>query len=429
MKLNKYSRMKKYLQSLLLVVTLLSVSAGVSAQVLLDQHSSSNGASTWNITTTHTNELILVSTGGCCAGLNTSAGTVKVNGVNATYMLGTNCSGFFPCYIWACVAPAIGTYTIVCTEAGGISSPWYFNYAVSVYEPAATLTLGNIILGGTNTNVGPTTITTTITTTVANAYVYGFLVENDNFNTGVISWNGGLTYLDYYYEALASPGVDGSQAGMTKAAAGLYSITATDLGATNPYAAIALIAVQPPVPLPINLINFSCQGTDGSIKVYWSTASEDNSSRFTIERSSDGITFKPYATVPATGNSETQQNYTYTDETPLVGDNYYRLTETDLDGDTHTYYVTMCTNDKAPVNQIYPNPSNGSFTVALGASSNYQTLVITDMLGRQVFTEQFAPSVSPAAHSIELPSTLKGMYVATILDNNQAIAVKKLVIY
>jgi len=422
--------MKQYLQSSVFACMLVFIcSNSLSAQVKMDANSWVSPGGTWSITTTKINELILIGTGGCCAPLSMSPGTVTVNGVNATYIVGIDCDNYFPCYIWAYVAPTIGTYNIVCNENGLSGSQWIFNFAASCYQTGYVLSLANITPTTSNQNVPYDSISCWITTTHAGAWVYGLNIFNDNYATGTISWNNTLTMLVAHYQAPGYPGVWGSHADSTFAVAGTHKVHVTDIGVTNPYTSLAVVAVEPSLVLPVQLLNFNCTSMDNGIKLYWSTATESNSSHYTIERSSDGMKFGPYADVPAAGNAETQQNYTYVDESPMLGTNYYRLTETDLDGSVHTYFVTFCDNNKAPVNQIYPNPSQGNFTLALGASAFGQTLIITDMLGRQVFTQQFPANENPDTYSINLPVGLKGIYTATILTNSQALAVKKLIIY
>ncbi len=215
--------------------------SSLKAQVLLDAHSSGGGATTWYITTTQPNELILIATDSY-GSLSTAAGTVTVNGNNATYENEGlyNSGDAWTASIWAYQAAVAGTYTLVCTESGAIS-PFYFNYAASVYEPATTLTLADIVIGG-NSNSQTNTGTASITTTVANSYIYGASCFNDNGGSGTITWNSSLTELDHLY---ISDGIDADQAGITEAVAGTYPITVTDNGASNPWCAMCLIAVQP----------------------------------------------------------------------------------------------------------------------------------------------------------------------------------------
>jgi hypothetical protein len=228
---------------------LTGLSFNINAQsVLLDSHSDAGGAKTWNITTTHAHELILIAADGYGSNpLPSAPGNVTVNGNNATYITaGHWFSGqAWDASIWAYEAPVVGTYTMVCTESG-FSSPWYFNYASAVYDPNDSLKIADILIGGHDSNQAMTTVTTTITTTKNNSFVFGSTCWNDNGGTGTLNWNGGLTELNHDY---ISNGVDAAQADSTIAVAGLQTITVTDIGASGAWSSIVLVAVQPPCAL------------------------------------------------------------------------------------------------------------------------------------------------------------------------------------
>lgn len=420
---------------LLLTILLFSASANLVravAPIQVDAHVAANGASTWNITTTHPNELIIISCGGYGGGgsvLPTTAGTVKVNGSNATYETrGTwrDISFTWQANIWAYAAPVAGTYTIVCTETNVIS-PYYFNFATSIYENACALALSNIFIGGNDSNHGPTTITASITTPMANCWVYGSVNDNDNGNTGLVAFNGQLTLLNKTY---ISDGIDGAQADSSYPAAGTYTITHTDIGASNVWLTFVLIGVKPTCALPVQLLSFSCDNSKNGqgIELNWSTATETNSKEFTIERSADGIQFSPIGTLAAAGNSDIQRNYVYTDESPATGINYYRLVETDKDGSSQTFNVSTCIVNKA-INEIYPNPSRGTFTLSLGASSSTQSIVIYDLTGREIMSQQFEPNTNDATYNVNLPAGCKGIFMARIINGDQLVAVKKIIVY
>jgi hypothetical protein len=401
--------------------------------VLLDAHTAGGGLSTWNITTTHPNELIIISCGGYGGGasiLPSTAGTVKVNGNNATYE--TRAAWRDPSFtwqanIWAYAAPAAGLYTIVCTETNVIS-PYYFNFATSVYEVGCTLTLGNILIGGHDSNHGPTTCIASITTVQPNTWVYGSVNNNDNGGTGLVGFSGQLTLLNKTY---INNGIDGAQADSTYPVPATYNITTTDIGASNVWMTFVLIGVQPNCVLPVELLNFTCNNDynkGSSIELNWSTATEKNSSKYTIERSIDGNEFTPIGNVDAAGNSETQRNYSFVDPNPLAGENYYRLTETDIDGSTQTFNITSCSLNN-PVNMVYPNPNNGTFTLSLGASTSTQYLVVTDLMGREITKQQYEPSPENTIHTVNLPAGCKGVFMAKIINGDQTVSVKKVVVY
>ena len=84
--------------------------------------------------------------------------------------------------------------------------------------------------------------------------------------------------------------------------------------------------------LPVEIINFNATSDNDHIDLTWSTASENNNDYFTIEKSNDGINFESLANIDGAGNSNTLINYSYIDKNPFEGLNYYRLKQTDFNG-------------------------------------------------------------------------------------------------
>src|SRR5205085_9778599 len=77
--------------------------------------------------------------------------------------------------------------------------------------------------------------------------------------------------------------------------------------------------------LPIELISFTgATMFDGNL-LAWSTASEQNSNYFSLERSSDGNQFSGIAQVGAAHNSTATRSYQYLDAHPANRKNFYRL--------------------------------------------------------------------------------------------------------
>lgn len=84
--------------------------------------------------------------------------------------------------------------------------------------------------------------------------------------------------------------------------------------------------------LPICLLDFSAELNFNKVRVKWSTASQINCAKFEVFRSAEGEVFKQLAEFPGEGNYIGTLFYTYLDEHPLIGDNYYLLREVDYDG-------------------------------------------------------------------------------------------------
>lgn len=82
--------------------------------------------------------------------------------------------------------------------------------------------------------------------------------------------------------------------------------------------------------LSVSLISFSGENIEGRNVLNWITKSEDNNDYFTIERSIDGVYFENIGTVKALN---TGTMYEFTDETFQDTINYYRLSQTDFNGE------------------------------------------------------------------------------------------------
>ncbi|HET6992024.1 MAG TPA: T9SS type A sorting domain-containing protein, partial [Bacteroidia bacterium] len=84
--------------------------------------------------------------------------------------------------------------------------------------------------------------------------------------------------------------------------------------------------------LPIEMLRFDGVCDKGNVLLNWTTASEQNNDFFTIERSTDGLTFSQIGTVDGAGNSDQILHYSFFDTDPVGGTNYYRIKQTDFNG-------------------------------------------------------------------------------------------------
>jgi hypothetical protein len=84
--------------------------------------------------------------------------------------------------------------------------------------------------------------------------------------------------------------------------------------------------------LPITLLTFQARPQAGGILLEWRTAAELNNDYMAVERSADGRVFDEIGRVPGQGDSYAPRSYSFRDEYPLRGINYYRLRQVDYDG-------------------------------------------------------------------------------------------------
>lgn len=144
--------------------------------------------------------------------------------------------------------------------------------------------------------------------------------------------------------------------------------------------------------LPVTIESLSAQEDKNDVILAWNTASESNSNYFEIQRSSDGIDFKKIGQVYASGNSNVLKQYFFRDEFPGKGTNLYRLKMVDLDG-SYSISKTVSAQIQNPtslnIKSSVLNSTNGNLKVnILSNSPTSAQIIVTDALGRQVFSKQ-----------------------------------------
>jgi len=110
-------------------------------------------------------------------------------------------------------------------------------------------------------------------------------------------------------------------------------------------------------PLPIELISFDATARNKDVLVSWITATEVNNDFYTIERSIDGVTFESIGIVPAGEASRYGHYYDFVDSNPIPGTSYYRLRQTDFNGQFEVF-PSVSVNFSSPIDlTVYPNPA------------------------------------------------------------------------
>jgi hypothetical protein len=110
--------------------------------------------------------------------------------------------------------------------------------------------------------------------------------------------------------------------------------------------------------LPITLVDFSAKAQTNSVLLTWETAAELNNDYFTLLHSTSGSDFAPIGTVKGNGTANLPHAYSFIDLKPAIGNNYYRLEQTDFDGNA-TFSETIVVYELSlgdPLAKIYPNP-------------------------------------------------------------------------
>lgn len=174
--------------------------------------------------------------------------------------------------------------------------------------------------------------------------------------------------------------------------------------------------------LPITLIDFDAILNDDVVELTWETSSEINNEYFTIERSTNASDWEEIHQQPGAGNSSDIRYYQAIDYYPLKGTSYYRLKQTDFDGESsYSHIVPVQYNVQGFI--IYPNPTNNLVTVQLTTLPSNGVINIKDVLGKTLL-QQKVTSINIEINVNRLP---KGIYYVELVDDSLKYA-KKLVV-
>jgi len=164
--------------------------------------------------------------------------------------------------------------------------------------------------------------------------------------------------------------------------------------------------------LPIELMYFEATAvTNDQVELSWQTAMELNNSHFTIERSNNGMDWQILETIEGAGNSTAALDYKTMDDAPMQGISYYRLKQTDFDGQysySNIQAVELETASTSNV-QIYPNPTQGLVTIKGLPLAYNNNLMLFNSLGQAISVR--ISSASDNKTLIDLSGLEAGLYL------------------
>lgn len=167
----------------------------------------------------------------------------------------------------------------------------------------------------------------------------------------------------------------------------------------------------------------------------WGVDREQNNFGYDLQRSEDGLYFQSVNFQLGAGNTLVAQHYRYLDQevADMQPDHYYyRVRQLDLDGSVS--YSNTVELQRTPITatelRVYPNPvSTGSALQIefVAVNEDNATLVLTDMLGRTIYTAQYAAARGPNLWQMPTSAIAQGTYTLTV-SSGSVVAHKKIVI-
>jgi len=183
--------------------------------------------------------------------------------------------------------------------------------------------------------------------------------------------------------------------------------------------------------LPIVLISFDARVENDRVVLNWVTASEENNSFFTIERSLNGLDFEEVLLRDGAGNSQGLLEYQATDMNPPAGRVFYRLKQTDFNG---TFEYSQLAAVDVPESEaldfrVFGNKVVTNSVVKLNRTRRgLAQLILQGVDGKSSISYQLTEA-DGLEFEIDLPTSIRGgLYTVQLLQNGQKLS-RKLLVY
>jgi hypothetical protein len=170
--------------------------------------------------------------------------------------------------------------------------------------------------------------------------------------------------------------------------------------------------------LAAKLVDFRGTKESSHNVLNWEINQDNETQRFELERSLNGVDFNRIATLDPLRNGRTHNFYNYTDEYPGFGTKYYRLSIHSTDGtQEYSRIVALDRQPQAGASQVnvFPNPNNGNFTVEFNTTQNATVKYeIKDLLGRTIHFGQRATTQGINRFDLNISDAPTATYIITL---------------
>lgn len=186
-------------------------------------------------------------------------------------------------------------------------------------------------------------------------------------------------------------------------------------------------------PLATELVSMSgdCQD-DGSVKISWTTASENNCVKYSINRYSElEDSWQEIHNESCSISSYVEKNYLFIDNTRNSEATYYQLVEEDVNGTKtiiQTIQVSCATSNNTFT--IFPNPAQNNFAVQIKSTNSIKeaTILITDLSGKIIDSKYVTLNNGTTNVPFSTSDYSAGSYLVYLQETHFQLAPLKLIV-
>jgi hypothetical protein len=164
----------------------------------------------------------------------------------------------------------------------------------------------------------------------------------------------------------------------------------------------------------VQFILFNAKCENNHIVLAWKTAREQNSNRFDIEKSTDGILWTVIGSLPAAGNSSSEKTYSFSDTNPTPN-SFYRITALGLDGRKQLTTIPRTSCGITNMFNLWPNPTHDKIFINIVTNKESQAAIrLFDSKGALVKMQQATVLVGSNQLTIDMRSLASGVYHVSV---------------
>ena len=205
---------------------------------------------------------------------------------------------------------------------------------------------------------------------------------------------------------------------------GTFTYRVRDASGVNCFEDVYNVTVT--APTPVNLISFNAKLEKEKVLLDWVTATEQNNKFFTVEKSTDGISFKFLHNLYTDINSTNIKNYSYTDYNPFFGTSFYRLSQTDVTGAVTNLGIRKIENKSTDLFSVYVENNIGNVKAMIYSKKTDQIVMkVFDFTGREVLKETFYVTSGVNQKKLALQ---KGSYILSVTNTSNKNITTKLMV-
>ncbi|HRO44175.1 MAG TPA: T9SS type A sorting domain-containing protein, partial [Flavipsychrobacter sp.] len=180
-------------------------------------------------------------------------------------------------------------------------------------------------------------------------------------------------------------------------------------------------------PLDLKFVNVRAEKKEGKVNVSWVVNNEEGIHTYEVERSNEGKAFSKQGAV----SSEQKTEYSFNDETPLSGNNYYRIKAiARSNSGVYSNIVKVNMNQTNTELSTYPNPAKGNnlqISVSNLTQGNY-FISIYNISGQKVASKQINYEGGSSMINMNIENLTPGIYMIQLMNERaESIGEQKLV--